>query len=115
MKMIVVAVLLSLAAPALAKPDAKTVELETICKQALNADPELAEHLVATINNQTVQQHIDAADHIAKNELHVIMAYAAMWLVAAGFVVFLWRRQGALQTEINALKHDLEIATKLAK
>ena len=30
----------------------------------------------------------------------MILAYAAMWIVAAGFVVFLWMRQMGLKTEI---------------
>jgi hypothetical protein len=98
-----------------AKIDAKTQALEKTCKEALNADPKFAEHVVATINDQTAKQHIDAADHIANNELHVIMAYAAMWIVAAGFVIFLWRRQQDLKAEIEMLRNDLAVAAKEAK
>ena len=67
-----------------------------------------AEELVA----RTKQQHEDAAHSIAKNERHVILAYAAMWLLAAGFVLFLWRRQQGLQAEISRLRRDLEAAAK---
>ena len=54
----------------------------------------------------------EAAAEIAKNEKHVILAYAAMWLVAAGFVLFLWRRQQALKIEIANLRRDLATAAK---
>lgn len=58
------------------------------------------------------QQHASAAKAIAKNEKHVVMAYAALWVLAAGFLLFLWRRQQALKLEIANLKRDLEAATK---
>lgn len=58
------------------------------------------------------QQHEQAAAAIAKNEKHVVMAYAALWLLAAGFLLFLWRRQQHLKVEIANLKRDLEAATK---
>jgi hypothetical protein len=45
----------------------------------------------------------------------VIMAYAAMWIIAAGFVIFLWMRQQALRNEIAQLKVDLDAATKDGK
>jgi CcmD family protein len=40
----------------------------------------------------------------------VIYAYAAMWIIAAGFVVFLWRRQRGLEAEIEHLRRDLDAA-----
>lgn len=58
------------------------------------------------------QQHQQAAAAIAKNEKHVVMAYAALWILAAAFLLFLWRRQQHLKAEIANLKRDLETATK---
>jgi hypothetical protein len=58
------------------------------------------------------KQHEDAAKAIAKNQKHVVLAYAALWLLAAGFLLFLWRRQQHLKTEIANLKRDLEAASK---
>jgi hypothetical protein len=58
------------------------------------------------------QQHEQAAKAIAKNQKHVVMAYAALWVLAAGFLLFLWRRQQALKAEIATLKRDLDAATK---
>jgi CcmD family protein len=86
--------------------------LRKTCADAMNADPSFADAIVATINEDTARQHRKAADDIAKNERHVILAYAAMWVVAAGFVLFLWRRQQHLKGEIAQLRKDLEAASK---
>lgn len=85
-------------------------DLRKTCAAAMNADPKFAEDIVKTINEQTLAQHQAAANAIAKNEKHVILAYGAFWALAAGFVVFLWRRQQGLQAEIQQLKRDLEAA-----
>jgi hypothetical protein len=84
--------------------------MHAICAKALNADPKLAAAVVDAVNEDTKQQHLDAAEHIAKNERHVIGAYAAMWLVSAVFLIFLWLRQRALRTEIERLRGDLAAA-----
>ena len=78
----------------------------------MNADPTFSESIIMTINEETFRQHKAAGDAIAKDQKHVILAYAALWLLAAGFVVFLWRRQQALKTEIGQLRRDLEAASK---
>jgi hypothetical protein len=96
---------------------------EQACLDALNASPELAKRVLATYNKkavtdideQTIKAHKRAAEDIAENERHVIYAYAAMWLLAAGFVVFLWWRQQALKTELAALRRELDAATKDGK
>jgi len=75
------------------------------------ADPKLAAEIIATVHDMdTIKVHTDAMAHVQKNEQHVIYAYAAMWIVAALFVIFLWRRQQALQAEIATLRRDLEAA-----
>jgi cell division protein FtsL len=89
----------------------------------MNADPTFAASIVAKADANAARvrleadrmQHEKAASAIAKNERHVILAYVAMWLVAAGFVIFLWRRQQSLQLEIQRLKHDLDAATRDGK
>jgi len=87
-----------------------------ICVDAMNADPEFARSIVVTVDKQidakTIKAHEDAAQHIAENETHVLLAYAAMWICAALFVVFLWRRQQALKAEIAQLRRDLDAAGK---
>jgi hypothetical protein len=95
------------------QPPAPTpAELRTICADAMNKNPGFADDIVKTINEDTARQHERAGAAIAKNEKHVIMAYAAMWVIAAAFLMFLWRRQQGLKTEIANLKRDLEAAAK---
>lgn len=97
-----------------ASPDAAA--LRKTCTDAMNADPAFAKSIAATVDKQidqkTIDAHTQAADQIAENERHVILAYAAMWILAALFVVFLWRRQQALKTEIAQLRKDLDAAAK---
>jgi len=57
-------------------------------------------------------EHTTAAAAIAKNEKHVVLAYGAMWVLAALFLIFLWRRQQLLVGEIANLKRDLDAASK---
>jgi beta-lactamase regulating signal transducer with metallopeptidase domain len=100
---------LALAQPA---PAQSPAELREICTQAMNADKNFADAIIKIANEQTWKQHADAAEHVATNERHVILAYAAMWVVAALFVIFLWRRQLALRIELSRLRRDLEAAVK---
>jgi len=90
--------------------------LRKICADAMNADPAFAKSIIEIADKDaadrrleaTEKEHLDAAAHIEKDEKHVILAYAAMWIIAAGFVLFLWRRQQALKAEIAQLRRDLE-------
>ena len=95
-------------------PTNRIAEARATCVAAMNADPTFAKSIQDTIDKQLDQRYIDlnvdANNHIQKNEAHVIYAYAALWLLAAGFVVFLWRRQQKLRSEIDALRRDLEAA-----
>jgi hypothetical protein len=95
-------------------PDAAptAAQLRETCAAAMNADPTFAEDIVKSINEDTYRQHARAAEAIKKNEKHVVLAYAAFWVLAALFVVFLWRRQQGLKAEIAALKRDLDAASK---
>ncbi len=98
--------------PQPAKPTA--AQLRQTCAEAMNADPTFKESIQNSIDKQIDEQvlaaHEDADLHIQKNEKHVIIAYAALWALAALFVVFLWLRQLGLKREIEALRRDLEAA-----
>jgi hypothetical protein len=93
-------------------------DARALCTRAMNADPQFAAEIVKIADERaqarrdadTLAAHTDAYAHVQKNEKHVIYAYAAMWIVAAGFVIFLWRRQQALKLEIANLRRDLEAA-----
>jgi hypothetical protein len=101
-------------------PRASAADLRKTCVDAMNADRTFAASIVETADKLQHKQrddvvlkaHQEAQDHIAKNERHVILAYAAMWVVAAVFVLFLWRRQQGLRLEIARLQKDLAAATK---
>ncbi len=98
-------------------------ELRKTCVAAMNADPTFADAIVKTANEaaarqrdaDTVASHLKAHTHVAKNQRHVILSYAAMWIIAALFVIFLWRRQQALRGEIVQLRRDLAAAAKEGK
>ena len=124
---VVLVVMAALAGSAAAQGSA--ADLRKTCTDAMNADPTFAKDIVKITGHTadpeivkawctdevTLAAHQDAQYHVEKNERHVIYAYAAMWLVAAGFVVFLWRRQIALRGEIARLRADLDAAAKDGK
>jgi len=105
------------------RPAPSSDEARKACAAAMNADPKFAAEIVKTADQtaaaqrdvDTVKAHTDAYAHIQKNERHVIYGYAAMWIVAAAFVLFLWRRQQAIKTEIANLRRDLDAAADSAK
>jgi len=115
-------------APVPPPPSAAATDARSACTTAMNADPTFAVEIIKVASDKakpmsnnsfvdelcrdadTVKTHEDAVYHVEKNEKHVIYAYAAMWLVAAGFLLFLWRRQQALKLEIGHLKRELETA-----
>lgn len=108
----IIVVLCLAPAIAVAQPARSPAELRQICADAMNADPSFSEAIIMSINEETFRQHKTAGEAIAKDQKHVVLAYAALWLLAAGFVLFLWRRQQALRTEIGQLRRDLEAASK---
>jgi hypothetical protein len=89
--------------------------LRKTCSDAMNADPSFAQSIIATANQETALKHLTAADDVARNEKHVIMAYAAMWIAAVVFLVFLWKRQQALKARIEKLTRDLDRALEEEK
>ena len=86
--------------------------LRKTCTDAMNKDPSFANDVIRIANEDTARMHIQAADRVARNEQHVIAAYAAMWIAAVVFLAFLWRRQQGLKAQIARLTHDLEAALK---
>jgi hypothetical protein len=112
MKKLILVLLVAFAGVASAEPTPQ----EQACFDLANKDKAFGDALLkvvdARIDAEIVQAHKDAYHHIQKNESAVIYAYAALWVIAAGFVVFLWRRQQALRGEIAQLKTDLAAAAK---
>jgi hypothetical protein len=125
MKKLILALVFMLSGMALAEeprvpdepmPPAAAADARKACTDAMNQDPAFAKSIIDTVDKQaearTLQAHAEAAKHIQKNEKHVIYAYAAMWVIAALFVGFLWMRQQALKAEIAQLRRDLDDAAK---
>jgi hypothetical protein len=106
--------------PAATPPAAPPGAARQACTAAMNADPQFAQEIVRVADEQaarkrdddTLKTHSDAVARVQQNQAHVIWAYAAIWIVAAGFVIFLWRRQQGLQAEIASLRRDLEAAAE---
>ena len=101
-------------------------QLRVTCTAAMNADPQFAQDLLRVLDEKKVVElakaqekfaniQIEAGARVAKNQRHVIMAYAVMWIAAALFVLFLWRRQKSLRDQIDALRSDLASALKDGK
>ena len=97
-------------------PAAPASDARAACTKAMNEDPEFAKSIISTVDKQidqrTIDAHLDADKHIQKNERHVILAYAGMWIIAALFLGFLWMRQQSLKSEIASLRRDLDAAGK---
>ena len=104
-------------------PEQPNAAARKACTDAMNADPTFEKTIVDIADQKAAErrlqadqeQHQKAASAVEKNQKHVIMAYAAMWIIAAAFVMFLWMRQQALRGEIAQLKADLDAATKDGK
>lgn len=99
--------------PQIPPPDTTPVagDSHAACVAAMNKDPEFARSVILTadkqIDEQTIAAHQDALHHIQKNERHVIYAYAALWVIAALLLAYLFMRQQALKAEIATLRTDL--------
>jgi len=115
MKKLVLIFLLAFAGAAYADDAA----MKQQCVDLLNRDEGFKKSVLETVDKQldqqTIDAHNDAFHHIQKNEAHVIYAYAAMWVIAAAFLLFVWRRQQGLRTEIAQLRADLAAAAKDTK
>jgi C4-dicarboxylate-specific signal transduction histidine kinase len=103
------------AAPAPAAP-AKITREQII--EALAQDKALEEDFVRQLkarhalelNEMTRQRHDDDARQIALNKRHVVLAYAALWILSVLFLVVLWRRQQTMNARIAQLQKELEAA-----
>jgi CcmD family protein len=102
---------------------AGAAELRRTCTQAMNADETFARAIIRTAiatqresvktvceDVDILQTHQGAVAQVEENERHVFAAYAAMWVIAAGFLLYLLRRQQHLKAELAQLRRDLEAA-----
>ena len=124
MKHVILALLVVAVAAGAAR--AQVADPRKVCTDAMNADPKFANDIVAIANKDLATQihnydvtfaklQDDANAKIAKNEKHVILAYAAIWVAAAAFLLFLWRRQQGLKDRIEKLTRELDAALAAEK
>lgn len=52
--------------------------------------------------------HTKDANRMLRNKRHVVYAYAALWILTAIFVLFMWLRQRKLSEEIERLRRDVQ-------
>lgn len=120
------------AQPGPAAPSPEAAALRKTCVAAMNADPSFAGAIVRSALEQTavndtsritqfcrdvdtIETHKAAEKDVAKNKRHVFMAYAAMWVIAALFLLYLFMRQQRLKAEIVQLRRELDAAAKDGK
>ena len=84
-------------------------DLHEQCINAIRSgDPEyLATARSMVLDDERRELHSQEAKLIALNDRHVVIAYIVLWLLAAGFVLSLWRRQARLRGQIADLERDL--------
>lgn len=94
-----------------AQGGATPLALKHTCMAAINNDQEWTNELRGMVQKRmTFEAHDADAKLIALNKRHVVMAYAALWLLAVGFLLMQWRRQQALREQLEALRRELGAA-----
>jgi hypothetical protein len=61
-------------------------------------------------NDMRPEVHQEDANIMLKNKKHVVMAYAALWALTAGFLVLLWLRQRRLLADMERLGQQINKA-----
>jgi CcmD family protein len=79
------------------------------CEEELGKDKAWHEDLELQLYDNV---HRTESATFTRNNEHVILAYGAIWVLTAGFVVFVWMRQNRLKAEIARLTADVAKATK---
>ena len=85
-------------------PPSQHSAMRQVCEDELIKDHDWWWNLVARLRTS---EHNQTAREITTNNRHVVMAYAAIWLLAVGFLVIMWRRQQAMKLEIARLEEQL--------
>ena len=111
-------------APAPSATSPTPAALKAQCMAALNADDawtsEPRVKLEAVISKEfydkldegSRKRHNEDAQLIARNKRHVVLAYAAIWLLSLSFIIGMWLRQQKLKAQLETLRRDLEAAIK---
>ena len=77
------------AEPGKPAPPSQHSPMRQVCEDELIKDHDWWWNLVARLRTS---EHNQTAREITTNNRHVVAAYAAIWLLAVGFVLIMWRR-----------------------
>lgn len=110
------------------------MNIQAQCEQAIVADPEWHTRLKGQLARRLLTEepttkpdkvlraqlkdmlrpeiHTKDANRMLRNKRHVVYAYAALWIITAVFVLFMWRRQRGLTDEIARLRSEIEAELK---
>lgn len=103
--------LVAAASPALAQvstPPPKESPIAGQCRQLIENDKRF--HAEAK-NMLRLEIHEEDADLTLRNRRHVVLAYAALWILAVAFLTLMFLRQRSLLAEIARLRREVSRAT----
>lgn len=84
-------------------------ESREACRAKVAADKKMYANLKNVLRPAI---HEEDGKLMARNYRHVIIAYAALWILAVAFLVLLFLRQRALTAEITRLSRELDRAVR---
>ncbi|HEU5055477.1 MAG TPA: hypothetical protein VFU21_03100 [Kofleriaceae bacterium] len=97
------------AQPAKEPPRAYQSPMRDQCEAELAKDRGWNAELRASLRPEV---HEAEAALIQRNEKHVVMAYAALWVLTVAFLVLVWFRQRKLVAELDALEKKVAKAAE---
>jgi CcmD family protein len=112
--LITLTLLLGLVTPALAQEPVNEYHspLRATWRDEVRKDPGLKADIEGALREAV---HRNETATFTRNNKHVVIAYAAIWVLTIGFVVLLFLRQGKLKAEIERLHRELGKAIKEEK
>ena len=97
------------AQPAKEPPRSYQSPMRDQCEAELSKDKGWSAELKASLRPEV---HEAEAALIQRNEKHVVMAYAGLWILTVAFVILLWFRQRRLVTELEVLEKKVAKAAE---
>ena len=89
------------------QPETFTSPIRDQCQADLRKDHTWRAQLEEELRSKV---HQADANLMMTNKKHVVMAYAALWIIVVLFVMFMWIRQGDLKKQIARLEQDIAAA-----
>lgn len=100
---------LMLASSAFAQEPEYVSPIRETWREEVRKDPTLKADIDQALRESV---HKNETATFTRNNEHVVIAYAAIWVLTIGFVVLLFLRQGKLKEEIARLHRELGKAIK---